>query len=102
MSPTPAESLKIVAMIRVKPGKREEMIQAALAVIEPTRVEKGCQEYEFFSSVDDENLFTFVETWTSPAALDEHLQTPHIQSLFAKLESLVDGEPQIFKLKLIR
>ncbi len=102
MNRTAPESLKVIANIRAKTGKREEIIQAALAAIEPTRAEDGCQEYEFFSSIDDESLFTFVETWSNPTALDKHLQTPHIQDFFRKLADLVDGEPQISKLKLIR
>ena len=102
MGPTPAESLKIVAHIRAKSGKRDELEKAVLGLIEPTRAEEGCQEYELFVSTEDENQFTFIETWTTPDALEQHLQTPPLQAFFARVGELLDGEPQILKLKLVR
>lgn len=100
MGPTPSTSLKVVAHITAKPGKRDELEKALVALIEPTRAEDACQEYELFVSTEDDSVFTFVETWTSPETLDQHLNTPHLQGFFAKAEELVEGAPQILTLKL--
>ena len=102
MTPTAAESLKVVAHIRAKPGKRDKLEKAQLAVIEPTRAEEGCLEYELFVSAENPDQFTFVETWASPDALEKHLQSPHVQAFFARAGELIDGEPQNFRLKPVR
>ena len=82
--------------------ERKELEKAMLALIEPTRAEEGCQEYELFLSTEDENRFTFIETWTDSNALDKHLQTPPLQAFFGQVGEWVEGEPQILKLKLVR
>ena len=102
MGPTQAESLKVIAHIRAKPDKRSELEEALLALIEPTRTEEGCQEYELFVSTDDETQFTFIETWSSLEALEKHLQTPLLRAFFSRASELVEGEPQILQCKLVR
>lgn len=101
MGPTPPNSLKVVAHITAKPGKRDELMKAMLAIIEPTREEEPCQEYELFESTEDDHRFTFVETWTSAETLNQHLNKPHLQEFFRVAGELLDGEPQILQLKLL-
>ncbi len=101
MGPTPATSIKVVAQMVAKPGKRDDLKEALLALIEPTRQEQPCQEYELFTDPKNDHTFVFVETWSSQEALDEHLQTPHLQAFFSVAEDLLEEEPLIVTLKLI-
>lgn len=39
--------------------------------------------------------FTFVEEWASDAAIEAHLSTPHVQSAFSKVHSLLANDPDI-------
>lgn len=71
--------LQVVAVLTAKPGSEEVVGEALRALVEPTRSEAGCTSYELFVSVADKTTFITVETWTSQADLDAHLQTPHVQ-----------------------
>src|SRR5687767_11430265 len=87
--------LTVVARIRAKAGKEVQVREALMALIAPTRAEKGCINYDLHQSTADPQLFLFHENWTTRAALDEHLQQPHLQELGAKAEGLFDGPVEI-------
>lgn len=74
-----AEKLTVVARVRVKPGKEAEVQRTLLGLVEATRKEAGCLNYDLHVSQDDPALFLFYENWTSKAHLDAHAQSAHIQ-----------------------
>ena len=90
-----ATPLTVVARVRAKAGKEAQVREALMALIAPTRAEEGCINYDLHLSTEDPQLFLFHENWTSRAALDEHLQKPHLQELGAKAEELFDGPVEI-------
>ncbi|MGH9816666.1 MAG: putative quinol monooxygenase [Candidatus Acidiferrales bacterium] len=92
-----SEKLTVVARIRAKPGKEEEVKQALLGLVGPTRGEAGCLNYDLHQSHDDAALFLFYEDWTSRAALDAHAQSAHIQAFRARGRELL-AEPTEIKL----
>lgn len=71
--------LQVVAVLTAKPGSEKLVEEALSALVEPTRSETGCTSYQLFASAVDKTTFITVETWTSQADLDAHLQTPHVQ-----------------------
>lgn len=90
--------LTILVLIPAKPGKGDELGAALEALLEPTRREPGCISYDAHRSNDDSDLWMMYETWESQAALDAHLQTPHLQDFAAsKLPELVAGELNLQK-----
>jgi quinol monooxygenase YgiN len=85
----PATLLTVFAEFFAKPGKEKELRQALLALVGPTRKEKGFVNYDLH--VDNENpahLF-FFENWTSKALLDAHLAAPHLKAFEAKAGDLL-------------
>jgi quinol monooxygenase YgiN len=70
----------VIAQIRAKPGREQEVKQALLALCGPTRAEKGCINYDLHQSANDAALFLFHENWASKADLDAHSQSPHLQA----------------------
>lgn len=90
-----AKPLTVVARIRAKAGKEEEVREALLTFIEPTRAEAGCVNYDLHRSLEDPALFLFHENWVSQEALHQHLQMPHIQAVVARAEELLDGPVDI-------
>lgn len=74
-----AEKLTVVARIRAKPGMEDVVLQSLLAMVEATRREAGCLNYDLHVSPDDPGLFLFYENWESKAHLDAHAQSAHIQ-----------------------
>ncbi len=73
-----SEQVDVIAHIHAKPGQ-EDAVRAVLeSYVAPTRLEEGCLRYDLFVDVSDPTKFTFVEEWTSMAALEKHSQSPHI------------------------
>jgi len=67
----------IIAIIKMKalPEKCLELRQTLLALIEPTRNEKGCLSYHVLRDIEHENSFTLLHRWLSREALDKYLCT---------------------------
>ncbi len=86
-----AEHLMLVARITARPGQEENVKQALLALVGPTRGEAGCLNYDLHQSHADPAVFLFHENWTSQAALDAHSASPHIQAFRARAGELLAG-----------
>ena len=90
-----SETVTVVARIQAKPEKKAETRAALLALIEPTHREPGCIDYALHQSTEDPAVFVFYENWRSKQDLDEHLQMPYIQAMFARIDELLAGPPEI-------
>ena len=84
------DSLRVVARITARPGRKDEVRELLRALVGPTRREPGCVSYELLHNQEDPSDFTFIEEWTSAAALDAHLNSPHIQSLPPEFDEMAD------------
>jgi quinol monooxygenase YgiN len=89
---TNRELLTVVATMRAKAGKEDELRAALESVIAPTLAEEGNVNYDLHQGVQDPAVFTFYENWTSADALDQHLKSPHMAAGLAGLPALIDGE----------
>src|SRR5688572_17004649 len=94
-------TVRVVAHLIAKPDKIHETQAALTAVIEPTRAEDGCLLYELMQNGADPTDFTFVEEWSTEAALDAHLESAHLQALRSKAADLLAAPPDIRRYKLI-
>lgn len=94
------EQLTVVAFLRAKEGKSEELGRRLSAVVEPTRREPGNLNYDLHRSCDDPNLWVLYENWASAAALDAHFETPYLKDLFGRLSEVTDGPPDIRRLSM--
>ena len=94
-------TLRVVARIKAKPDKVEEVREALTGLVAPTRSECGCVVYELLQNTDDPTDFTFVEEWESEAALANHAASDHIKATRAKLNGIVEEAPDIRTYTLI-
>jgi len=88
----PSEPVTVVVRIRAKEGREAEVRRELLALLAPTRAERGCLNYDMHEMPDEPTLFLFHETWACDADLDRHLMEPHVQSWVAKTDALL-AEP---------
>ncbi|MEB3293899.1 MAG: putative quinol monooxygenase [Synechococcales bacterium] len=88
-------SIRVVAHVIARPDRIDALKAIALSVIEPTRQEVGCLRYELYHNLQDPTDFTFIEEWESEAALDQHLQSPHLQAAMGQLDGVVAAMPDI-------
>ena len=84
--------LTVIAEIAAKPGKEEELRARLVSMIEPTRAEEGCVQYDLHVSNSEPGRFFFLETWTSDEVLDRHLASPHLKAFASAAPDLL-GEP---------
>jgi quinol monooxygenase YgiN len=94
--------IRVVAFLKVRPDAKDAMETAVRACVSASRDEEGCLMYAGHWDQSDPNRLVFVEHWTSQAALDEHMTTPHFKTLIEAIGDLVEGSPHILTLHEIR
>jgi quinol monooxygenase YgiN len=91
----PNALLTVVAEMVAKPGKGDELKRHLLALVEPTRKEAGCVQYDLHQSTSQPERFVFYENWRSRDSLDRHLQTPHMVAFGGVAEQLLSEPARI-------
>lgn len=86
------ELLSVVATMRAKPGKEQELRKLLEGLVEPTRAESTNHTYALHQGSKDPAVFVFYENWDSQDALDAHLAEPHLQAALPHIPELLDGE----------
>lgn len=89
MKPAP---LVVVAIFTAKAGLEADLRTALRAMVEPTRREVGCLNYDLHSSNHEPGLLFFHETWASAQHHAAHLETPHVRHLLTLTPRLL-AEP---------
>lgn len=96
------ETLRVVARVKARTDKVEEVRDALTSLVAPTRSEPGCIVYELLQNTDDPTDFTFVEEWESEEALASHAGSDHIKATRKKLDGIVEGAIEIRTYNLIK
>ena len=89
------DMLTVVAHVRAKPDKEDEVRKGLRALLAPTRGEEGCINYDMHESTETPGEFACYENWTSRAHLDAHLASAHIRAFFARIPELLVEQPRI-------
>lgn len=84
--------ISIIAVLKAKAGKTQELRQALQALLLPTRQEPGNTDYALFQLRDEPETFYMRESWVNQAALEEHISLPHFQTFIGQMDSLL-AEP---------
>ena len=84
-----SDKLTIIAKIEAKPEKLDEVKKAVLKLIDPTREEQGCIQYDLHQENQQKEVFIFVENWENQALWEAHMQSEHLQSFIKETEGLL-------------
>lgn len=82
--------LTIVAKVLAKAEKRELVKQELLKLIEITRAEAGCINYDLHQDNENENLFLFHENWENRALWQAHMNNTHLTEYVKATEGAVE------------
>ena len=82
--------LTVIAYMRAKPGREDDLRAALEALIAPTAAEDGYVNYDLHQGVEDPGVFFFYENWESAGHLDAHLGQPHLVDFAGKTQDLLD------------
>jgi quinol monooxygenase YgiN len=91
----------VVAMAKAKAGMEETVNQELLSLVNPTRSEPGCINYDLHQAHDDKSLFIFYENWKSKEDLDKHLGMPYLRAFLEKSEGLLAKPLEVTLLEMI-
>lgn len=84
------QNLTIVAKVVAKTDKRELVKRELLKLIDITRAEEGCINYDLHQDNDDKNVFLFFENWTSRELWQKHMNNSHLADYSKATEGAVD------------
>ena len=76
--------------ISVPPENRKEFLQTLHLLFNRIRCEKGCNGYNAYQDVENDNAFIFIEEWETQADLDRHLRSDRFGVLVGALKLLSD------------
>ena len=67
--------LQLFVEIRCKSDRLDEVEERALAFVQRTREEPGCEAVSFYRVNEDSQRFVFLATFNDVSALEEHFDT---------------------------
>jgi quinol monooxygenase YgiN len=85
----------IAGNVTVKPDRRDEWLQVAMAMSRASQAEDGCVTYRFYQDLEDPNLMLLFEVWESEEALEAHFKTDHIAEYRSKIPELIAGPSKL-------
>lgn len=95
------EKIVLFARLKVKKGTEGEAKRAALSIIEKSRTEKGCLNYNFHQAIDDVTVFLWHETWENKAAIDAHANSLHFKEFSQAIVNITDEPLQVTLTRMI-
>ncbi len=82
-------SLTILAQITAVPGK-EALVRTELEkLVDITRAEAGCIQYDLHIDNEVPGFFVFYETWKNRELWQTHMNAPHLAAYMAATEGAV-------------
>ncbi len=82
--------LTIVARILAKEEHRDLVQTELLKLLDITRAEKGCVNYDLHQDNENKNLFLFYENWESRALWQAHMSNAHLSDYMKATEGAVE------------
>jgi quinol monooxygenase YgiN len=67
--------------MKAKPGKEDVAFKELTSLVEITRGEKGCINYDLHRGKEDPSEFMFYENWETMQTLEDHWAAPHLVRL---------------------
>jgi quinol monooxygenase YgiN len=95
------QKVTVVAKLRAKEGMEDRVKQELMTMVEETRKEKGCINYDLHVDDTDKGTFLFYENWVSKMALEHHFETPHFRRLRSLTEELFAVPTEINLMKMV-
>ena len=83
--------LTIVANIKVKSDKIDLVKTELLKLIDITRAEEGCLQYDLHQDNENPTNFLFYENWESRELWQKHMSNQHLKDYMAATEGAVEA-----------
>ena len=87
--------IRVIATFLLQPEKADEAIAVATELVQATRQEQGCKQYDLIQSTVNTNQLVILEGWTSQEALDVHSASEHFTRLVPLLVDMCMEPPSV-------
>ncbi len=92
----PDKKLTVVAYVKSKPGKIEEVKKELMHLVVETHKEPGCINYDCHVKEDDPTTFLFYENWKNKEVWEKHMEMPYLKRWINELApGLCEDSPEI-------
>jgi quinol monooxygenase YgiN len=75
------QRVSVVASLKAKAGMEDRLRLELLKLVEASRKETGCLNYDLHVDIEDPGTFVFYENWVSQLALANHMESDHFLHL---------------------
>lgn len=100
-SKTMIMQIHLTAIVKSKPQHTERLKTILATMVQETRKEKACLQYDLHQELKDPNVFVFYEIWENEAGLAEHNKQSYITAFSSAVDELLEEPPAIYLTKLI-
>src|SRR5262249_38315054 len=97
----PGGAYAVVAEVRAKPGKENELRAATLPLVTQVRHDPNNRLYFFHEDRESPAHFIFYEVFANKEEFEAHNATTYVQDWFAKLPQLADGDVKVIHMKIL-
>ena len=98
----PPGAYSVVAEVRAKRGKEDELRAATLPLVALVRSDPKNLVYFFQEDREAPGHFIFYEIFANQQDFEAHNAMPYVQAWFAKLPDLADGGVKAMKMEVLR
>ncbi|VXB97547.1 Antibiotic biosynthesis monooxygenase [Flavobacterium sp. 9R] len=88
--------INLTAILKSKPENIDELRHILLDMVDKSKSEIACMQYELHQDKNDKSLFIFYEVWENQIGFEQHNQQSYIQSFFQNSKSLLQEEPLLY------
>ncbi len=88
--------IRVIVLINAKQGKKQELLDLLVPLVNPPRKREGNLIYTFNSSIENPNELLFDEVWDCKDSYDKHYRSQESVELRSKIQDLV-SRPIEFK-----
>ena len=85
------KSLTIIARIEAKKDKIDLVKSELLKLIEPTRKEQGCLQYDLHQDNHNSKIFMFYEKWKNRELWQAHMNNEHLKAYLDDTDGAIEN-----------
>lgn len=91
----------MMVTLQAKAGCEPVLENMLRELVSPTQQEAGAVVYAIHRLPSVPGGFAVYERYVDPAALEQHMVSPHVQAFLARLPAVLAGEPHIMALEAL-
>ena len=91
--------VKVIAKFFVKEDKVEEFLKLAGELVQESRKEEGCINYNLVQDLNNKQILVMLEEWESAGILKTHMASAHFTTIIPKMSLLQYQKEEIIVCK---